>query len=656
MTRYYRFILIAITLFFSSLNAKQKFDFFFAVKGDSVFIYLNQTPGIGQFFDVFRRGPGEKEFVKLTDTPIGGVTDAASAQRILGSYYNELVTALKLKSPEQLLIRLRTDPYYGQVAMLMDRRAARVLGRFFTEGNHKKGAVYTYRVVLKDSRGEVIAKKEHNVKIREILPMPVTNFRAQQKQFTVILKWDYPKWTGDMKDITFRFMIFRSDRGSAFKRIHKYPLLRLEGFPLQYIDKEIIPGRSYTYRIVAVNAVGVLSSAKECKVETMDNQAPVRPVNLETKELQGRVLLTWSKNREQDIAGYNVFRWVADKKDSLRLTKTLIPASQNSYIDSTITFGTSYFYAVSAVDTAGNESPHSNRMDALVTDRTPPGMPLNFSVEVTGHTVSMKWDPPGDRDLAGYMVRRGFTESKPFNLQDNLITSTSFTDRGEGDKGVPSGHYFYSVVAQDSMGYQSIPAGSWVLIPDDEPPQAPGRVIAANHLGREIHITWNPSISRDAAGYLITRICGKDTAFVLKTDKRTRTAADKDVKPGNLYIYSVTAVDTAGNSSIPTVSDTVFMRDFDPPSAPAFVTAVVTEKGVRIRWEPSGDFDLAGYDIYCGAIPTASGKKLNKKPVQDTVWIHTDGTEGSWYWIKSVDTSGNKSKKSIAVCAKKEKK
>ncbi|NQT24930.1 hypothetical protein HQ585_06230 [candidate division KSB1 bacterium] len=651
MIRYQKlgFILLLISL--GSVQAQRKpLDFFTAVKGDSVFLYLNQTPRIGQGFIVEWRNPDDSEFERLTGLPISPVVDAGQARLILGSYYSDLMTALKLESDEGLLIKLRTDPYYGQIAMLMDRRAAMVLGRYFAAGDHIPDATYRYRVTLVDRKGKSVDSKERDVLVQEKTPTPVRSLTCRQEQMSVVLEWDYPQWSGDMTDLVFQFLLFRSHANSPFERIHDHPILRLEGFPLQYVDREIEFNRIYTYRMVALDAAGLISESVDIVLNTQDNIPPKHPDGLITEGLGNGVSLSWNHSKESDVAGYHVYRWNAGEKDSVLITDSLIPAGQVQYVDSTAAMAISYFYAVSAVDMAGNESPHSNRMDALITDKTPPGPPGCVSALIKDHVVLLNWHPSPDLDVTGYEVRRGYNEEKAYRLQEELVADTSFIDDGaKGSKWIPGGQYYYSVVAVDTMTYRSIPVGVWIDIPDDEPPLTPGRVMAENHLGREILVTWNPSISGDVSAYRILRIAEQDTTILDTLRSNLRNFTDKDIEKGNRFAYGVAAVDTAGNVSRISVSDPVTLRDFDPPTASAFVTAVIMNEGVQIRWEPVGDFDLAGYNIYKGELPTSVGEKLNIEPIADTHWINAKGQTGHWYWVRSIDTSGNKSRNSIAA-------
>ena len=292
-------------------------------------------------------------------------------------------------------------------------------------------------------------------------------------------------------------------------------------------------------------------------------------------------------------------------------------------------------------------------MDALITDKTPPSPPDSIIALLKDHVVILNWSPSPELDVTGYEVRRGYNVEKAFKLQEKLVTDTTFIDDGtRGSKWIPGGRYYYSVVAVDSMTYRSMPVGAWIDIPDDEPPMPPGRVMAENHLGREIRITWNPSISGDVSGYHILRITEQDTTVLDTLSGDRRNIVDQEIAKGERFAYGIAAVDTADNISRISVSNTVTLRDFDPPTVSAFVTAVMTGEGVRIRWEPTGDFDLAGYNVYRSDLPTGVGIKLNSEPVCVTQWVDAGGQTGQWYWVRTVDTSGNESRNSKAVRAR----
>ena len=70
---------------------------------------------------------------------------------------------------------------------------------------------------------------------------------------------------------------------------------------------------------------------------------------------EGRVVdLSWSINLETDLAGYRVYRSEQEGTKGELLTKELLLTP--AYRDTSVHNGQKYWYSVTAVDKAGNES------------------------------------------------------------------------------------------------------------------------------------------------------------------------------------------------------------------------------------------------------------------------------------------------------------
>ena len=96
-----------------------------------------------------------------------------------------------------------------------------------------------------------------------------------------------------------------------------------------------------------------------------DTSAPAAPQGLAASADDGAVGLSWSANGEPDLAGYDLYRStstpVATSGTPLN-GSDLIRAT--SYADSGLSNGTSYHYALVAVDGANNRSPASGEASA----------------------------------------------------------------------------------------------------------------------------------------------------------------------------------------------------------------------------------------------------------------------------------------------------
>ncbi len=645
------FLFLILCMPMASRAQHPALNMFIGVKKDSVFLFMNKTPGIGEGYIVEMKTPGDTGFARLSEQIILPELNPFSARAALGDYYYQLIRELNLQSEQEVLLKLRTDPFYGQIAMLSNRQAAKILGRFFTVGGITSDEA-EFRVSLVTRAERVLEQVTKTIDVIERIPKPVSEFVAKQQDNAIELSWAYPDWRGDHRDLAFQFKISRSTDGQAFVDLPHRLLLRVEGMPLKMIDYTAEKNHTFHYRIVALDAIGLASEPAQVSLKARDVVPPVRPKGLATATEQGKVLLTWNMSLDLDARGYNVYRWIADATDSVQVNSDLIPADTPFFTDSAARLAVNYYYGITCVDSAGNEGPHSNRASVLLTDREPPRAPEWLQAEWHEKKVHLYWPVSASADLAGYRVRRGYDEQESFRLQEELITDTCYVDVGSPEHELePGRRYYYSVVAIDTMSYPSAAVGCWLLIPDTRPPNAPGRVRVTNDHGREMVIRWNPSLANDLAGYRLWRYEQGDSLLVADLLADQREYADRKILVGSTIYYGVAAIDTAGNQSLPAFSDTVLFRDVVEPTASAFVTAVKTEQGVRIRWEPVGDFDLAGYRLYSSALPTGVGIALNRDLVTELEWLDPNGEVGTWYWVRSVDTSGNVGRKSKPVQA-----
>ncbi|MDR7857930.1 carboxypeptidase regulatory-like domain-containing protein, partial [Tissierella sp.] len=91
-----------------------------------------------------------------------------------------------------------------------------------------------------------------------------------------------------------------------------------------------------------------------------DNEAPAVPTGLKAEAGLTGIKLNWIHSPDADISHYNVYRGeVAGGEYNL-----LIETPNNSYIDSEVVVGTTYYYVVTAEDTSGNVSGYTAEVSA----------------------------------------------------------------------------------------------------------------------------------------------------------------------------------------------------------------------------------------------------------------------------------------------------
>ncbi len=97
-------------------------------------------------------------------------------------------------------------------------------------------------------------------------------------------------------------------------------------------------------------------------VKMAPNVAPAAPTGLSATSGIGIVMLNWNNNTEFDLAGYNVYRSTTSGSGYVKLNSSLLTSSD--YTDTNVSNGTTYYYVVTAVDTAGLESVNSGEVSA----------------------------------------------------------------------------------------------------------------------------------------------------------------------------------------------------------------------------------------------------------------------------------------------------
>jgi len=126
----------------------------------------------------------------------------------------------------------------------------------------------------------------------------------------------------------------------------------------------------YTVRSVAQFGEDLVESADSAPASVTPRDAfpPAAPSNLEaaivpaTPQAAAYVELSWEISPETDLAGYAVYRSDAPDAPGERVSTDILPSP--TFRDISVVPGRRYYYRVSAVDRAGNESPKSSAAEA----------------------------------------------------------------------------------------------------------------------------------------------------------------------------------------------------------------------------------------------------------------------------------------------------
>jgi hypothetical protein len=142
----------------------------------------------------------------------------------------------------------------------------------------------------------------------------------------------------------------------------------------EFRDSHFEFGSAYLYTVRSVAQFGADSvesaDSAPAAVTPRDVFPPAAPAGVEitivpaTQEAPAYVELSWAISPEADLAGYSVYRGESEDAPGERVSTEILPSP--TFRDISVLPGRRYYYRVSALDRAGNESPKSSAVVAEV--------------------------------------------------------------------------------------------------------------------------------------------------------------------------------------------------------------------------------------------------------------------------------------------------
>src|SRR5439155_179533 len=165
--------------------------------------------------------------------------------------------------------------------------------------------------------------------------------------------------------------------------------------------------------------------------------------------------------------------------------------------------------------------------------------------------ITVDWANNLDSDLAGYNIYRSDSQFGTYTkLNIGLLTSSVYMDGGA--KGGTTS--WYHVTAVDTSNNESAAAViSGARPADTVPPAQPGTAVA-NASTSGISLDWPDNTEIDLAGYNVYRSASASGPWTkLNLTPITTSAFLDSAAPTGTSYYQVTAVDTTGNESTPSL-------------------------------------------------------------------------------------------------------
>jgi titin len=339
-----------------------------------------------------------------------------------------------------------------------------------------------------------------------------------------------------------------------------------------FTDSGLSEATKYWYRVRAYNANTTSAYSPEKAVTTLYS-IPAAPSGLAiTSLLSNKVTLSWSDN-SKDESGFKVQRKTGSAGTYATIKTTA--ANITSYIDSDTALkdGTSYYYRVSATNTAG-DSAFSNEASGT----TALAAPTSAAATAASSTqINLTWIDNSASET-GYLIERK-TGSTGTYAQ---IAQVGANVQSYSDKSGLAGNtkYFYQVRATNgtlNSGYSNETSATTLL----DAPAAPSGLAITSIVSNKVALSWVDNSSNET-GFKVQRKQGATGTYttIATTAANITAYADSTVTDGTVYYYQVSATNATGDSAFSNqVSGTT------PLATPTGATATAVSSGqINLTW------------------------------------------------------------------------
>lgn len=324
---------------------------------------------------------------------------------------------------------------FKKIATINDRYATH-----YVDSGLKPASIYQYTMSAYSKQGEGQKSQIYTISTQNLIPSVEFSQVLGDLAGRSKVLW---KPHSDMRVAS--YIIEKSqDNSNKWKQIAE-----VKGrLSVEYIDKDVKPGKSYAYRIRVKTYDGVISEPNVAKYGTTkplpDGVSGLVASNNQPK----KIVLNWQANTSDEFSHYVIY---SSASAYLPFTK-LATAHTNSYEDYINSNGTTRLYKITSVDKYDQESPKPSQ-SVQGSTLAAPNPPTIIDAVFNGMRIDLSWS--SEPKAIKYIINKS---SKLGNHRIETL-ATSF-----GDSDLQNGvEYEYSIISVDQYGLESAPSKTATL-------------------------------------------------------------------------------------------------------------------------------------------------------------------------------------------------
>ncbi len=439
-----------------------------------------------------------------------------------------------------------------------DSLAARVLGLSATDPNVTPGQTYEYRARLANSGGLNVLSVITEITAVELTDDYEVPIHVHEGDGELSFIWAQP-------DNSVGMYVQRSfSENGPFEPLNEVIELNLRGHAYDgpqrstFSDENLNNYRSYHYRFYGQNVFGERVLFGEASGTPRDLTPPKQPLLLQPKhESEDTVRITWQmpEQVDDDLAGFAVLRGDGTNEEFVRLHPDLTDPNLREWIDFDFNRDLDTYYAVQAVDTAGNVS-NSAVLPVSYIRFNPPVRPeIGHATIGDDGSVEIIISPDPERAVDGYKIFMANDPEHEFSVVkeifgDSLVVAGQRTVvRDSVMLNTLTRNVYYQIRAYDVHFNESEPSEVIALErPDIVPPPRPVfKNVTASTDEIELEVAL-PSVEdfRSATLYRRTDAADWQQVHLFRERELLVRYTDRRLEPGTVYYYRLQAEDESG--------------------------------------------------------------------------------------------------------------
>ena len=209
-----------------------------------------------------------------------------------------------------------------------------------------------------------------------------------------------------------------------------------------YTDTAVTSGATYYYVVSATNSTGTSANSPEAGATLMSTplmSAPAAPTGLVATAGNAQVALTWTAS--SGATSYKINRSTTNGGPYTNIATV----TTSSYTDSAVTNGTTYYYVVTASNSAGQGPPSIQSAATPAMPTVVPAAPASVNAVDGASHVTVSWAAVSG--ATSYNVYRSTTQG----ARGTLVGSTSSTNLSDSTV-VGGTTYYFVVTASNAAG------------------------------------------------------------------------------------------------------------------------------------------------------------------------------------------------------------